>query len=954
MAPAGGAATPAATPKAIAIATTPGPATTPAPGLVDARAAQPGAPRLAIGAAVVELKLWLHRFVNVDLFEQGWYAFRISASADAANHATSGSGTGGAAGNDASGTPRGGLLRRTRRANGVEARERGGGAGPQRARVLVARGVGEEHRQQAPQSSCGVVESTPLAGDSAAAGGGGHARVRLTANDGSGTVTSSPFRINYEREDVELDHEVCLELALRADDVCDGSASALLRVELLCLPSARERLDPVDGSPRPPPPLPPLSALKVVSTAELRLRGLSHGLLEATMVLFERLHVAAIETTLLAGVIRFEQVETLGVTWGARQSDDDRHGGGSLRALSPRACFSPRGHGARGAAVEWGSEPPGETAAKNEVEVGVRSKGRSVGLDRSCLDSLYHRGLSLSRFARLLRPLLSTDDVPLYPRGLGGDGSAANSQLMEFTDAGLRAVAALDDLVDTAELARAAAAAAADDLRYGGSGDLVCLETMCARAREQLDAARGEVCAMQRVRPRAMWRVLRARAHLRERGAPSARLSSVRSTDFWGGGAPQQRSLTNIVAQRKSVREAAHAHPMVAPIEDCTARGHVPFLLLQPIGETAVDERLEWLLDGRTAHLRDGTDGARAGEQAGVIECAVADVETPTARASVKDESRAASNANGGGAPPAPLVPSAAPAAAASASEGEMDVESPIDVRFDGELLVGDSDTPGEGTGDSAGVRREEKESEGVPTPEWDKCQEGSASDRSSTGAAGAAPCVGDGDGGCDRASHAADVAAVPSPKDGRSELEETDESIVASHIDGAPGPSKAKDRSSAASPALFRLASDEPGVCHLVVLVHGFLGNSLDLRLWRNHIALVYPGTEFLMSCANENKGTFDDIDLLAERLATEVDDKIAQLADCNRGVVRLSFIGCSIGNLVVRACLGKPLMRPMLARLHTYVSISGPHLGCLYIGNSLVDGGMRVLGAGARMSGF
>ena len=102
---------------------------------------------------------------------------------------------------------------------------------------------------------------------------------------------------------------------------------------------------------------------------------------------------------------------------------------------------------------------------------------------------------------------------------------------------------------------------------------------------------------------------------------------------------------------------------MVAPIEDCTARGHVPFLLLQPIGETAVDERLEWLLDGRTAHLWDGTDGARAGEQAGVIECAVADVETPTARASVKDESRAASNANGGGAPPAPLVPSAAPAA---------------------------------------------------------------------------------------------------------------------------------------------------------------------------------------------------------------------------------------------------------------------------------------------------
>ena len=58
-----------------------------------------------------------------------------------------------------------------------------------------------------------------------------------------------------------------------------------------------------------------------------------------------------------------------------------------------------------------------------------------------------------------------------------------------------------------------------------------------------------------------------------------------------------------------------------------------------------------------------------------------------------------------------------------------------------------------------------------------------------------------------------------------------------------------------------------------------------------------------------------------------------------------RLSFVGNSIGNLIVRATLCTPQMRPLLGRLHTYVSISGPHLGCMYNDNSLVDGGMWLL---------
>jgi hypothetical protein len=60
-----------------------------------------------------------------------------------------------------------------------------------------------------------------------------------------------------------------------------------------------------------------------------------------------------------------------------------------------------------------------------------------------------------------------------------------------------------------------------------------------------------------------------------------------------------------------------------------------------------------------------------------------------------------------------------------------------------------------------------------------------------------------------------------------------------------------------------------------------------------------------------------------------------------------RLSFVGHSIGNLIIRAALTHPAMRPFLGRLHTFLSISGPHLGYLHSPSSmsLFETGLRVL---------
>lgn len=45
----------------------------------------------------------------------------------------------------------------------------------------------------------------------------------------------------------------------------------------------------------------------------------------------------------------------------------------------------------------------------------------------------------------------------------------------------------------------------------------------------------------------------------------------------------------------------------------------------------------------------------------------------------------------------------------------------------------------------------------------------------------------------------------------------------------------------------------NEYGV-HLWILVHGFQGNSQDMKMIKNNIALVFPEVMFLMSSANED----------------------------------------------------------------------------------------------------
>ncbi|XP_015840096.1 protein FAM135A isoform X2 [Tribolium castaneum] len=135
-----------------------------------------------------------------------------------------------------------------------------------------------------------------------------------------------------------------------------------------------------------------------------------------------------------------------------------------------------------------------------------------------------------------------------------------------------------------------------------------------------------------------------------------------------------------------------------------------------------------------------------------------------------------------------------------------------------------------------------------------------------------------------------------------------------------------------------FRIFSPEG--MHLIVCVHGLDGNSADLRLVKTYLELGLPGAylDFLMSERNQGD-TFSDFDTMTDRLVSEI---LHYLDTSSIRPTRISFVGHSLGNVIIRSALTRPQMKFLLPRLHTFLSLSGPHLGTLYNSSGLVNMGM------------
>jgi len=58
-----------------------------------------------------------------------------------------------------------------------------------------------------------------------------------------------------------------------------------------------------------------------------------------------------------------------------------------------------------------------------------------------------------------------------------------------------------------------------------------------------------------------------------------------------------------------------------------------------------------------------------------------------------------------------------------------------------------------------------------------------------------------------------------------------------------------------------------------------------------------------------------------------------------------RLSFVGHSLGCILVRSAIADPKLAQLQGRFHTFLSLSGPHLGTLYNNSGLVNMGKRIV---------
>jgi len=130
---------------------------------------------------------------------------------------------------------------------------------------------------------------------------------------------------------------------------------------------------------------------------------------------------------------------------------------------------------------------------------------------------------------------------------------------------------------------------------------------------------------------------------------------------------------------------------------------------------------------------------------------------------------------------------------------------------------------------------------------------------------------------------------------------------------------------------------------CHLVVCVHGLDGNSADLRLVKTYLEIALPSAnlEFLMSEINQSD-TFSSLEDMTDKLVNEISYHMKSVP---RSIKRISFIGHSLGCILIRSAITRPELSKHSNKFYTFLSLSGPHLGTLYNTSGLVNAGLWMI---------
>ncbi|CAB3407415.1 unnamed protein product [Caenorhabditis bovis] len=137
----------------------------------------------------------------------------------------------------------------------------------------------------------------------------------------------------------------------------------------------------------------------------------------------------------------------------------------------------------------------------------------------------------------------------------------------------------------------------------------------------------------------------------------------------------------------------------------------------------------------------------------------------------------------------------------------------------------------------------------------------------------------------------------------------------------------------------------------HLVVFVHGLEGSHEDLLPYKcalrqainsHYYSMFRDGAhendapyrvQYLMSRANHSE-TWANIKTMAHNLLCEIREFVEEYPG---SVHRISFVGHSLGGVIVRSAVGvckEVAMGWLIGKLHTLLTINTPHLGLAYVG--------------------
>jgi len=112
-------------------------------------------------------------------------------------------------------------------------------------------------------------------------------------------------------------------------------------------------------------------------------------------------------------------------------------------------------------------------------------------------------------------------------------------------------------------------------------------------------------------------------------------------------------------------------------------------------------------------------------------------------------------------------------------------------------------------------------------------------------------------------------------------------------------------------------------------------------MKILKSYFSMMHPEAVFLLSEANHNN-TENCLEDMGVKLAEEVKRKIESYCP-GSSLGRLSFIGHSMGGIIIRAAL--PHLENYKEKMFTYISLSTPHLGYMYNASKIISTGMWLL---------